>query len=1487
MTRKTTFRSALLLLFALLTLPSAAQDVTLTRQSNVSPNDGAVAQQEYAKRYPDATKTVNYQQTGIPSVGSKLVANAKKRPNKATAKAGATPVTITGHLIAHKGYNNNKLGLYTFPATADLTETSLWLNYNFAAGASGFVKDGKYYYTRLISNFGYNFAYAAVLDLETGKFVLSSKSATPANDCQSITTANLVYDATTDKVYGQFYETDYTLSNVFGTLEYNETGNWKRTEIAKLQNRYVAMAVNSQGQIYGIDINGRLNKIDKTNGTETLVGQTGVTPNANRQAATSDPKTGEIYWAAMTDDGSALYRVDPTTATATKIHDFADGDQFASLYIPAPEAEDGAPTAITDLKAGIEHSNLNAANVTFTMPAKTYDGTQTLSGSLNYAVYSGTDTIKGTAEAGQSVSLTMQSLPDGNNDIYAYTTNSVGNSPKAKVSVFAGPDKPQGPTAVSLSANGKDVTLTWQAPSDTGVNKGYIDPATITYDVIRYPGAVKVADHQQGTSFSETLTTDSMFALTYGIVAYSGNNASEEVKSNKVVIGDYLLPPYTQGFDDESSLDLFTILDSNNDGTTWEYNRYSNNVRYRYNRNNAADDWLLTPALKLEADKSYKFSFKVKAGSTSYPEKIAMAYGEGTDPSKYEVALEPTEIKSTDFIVYNFTIANLSGNIHFGFHALSDANMSGITIDDISIDEGTSVNAPDSVKAITLTPGAKGALSGQLQFTAPSKTIKGDALTAISKVVVLQGDSTVATVSNVSPGTVQTVSLNNVANGYNTYTILPYNESGKGREASATEYFGIDLPTYPDNISLKDNGDGTLKMTWDAVPTTGIRGGYVDPAEVTYVVYTVENNALGQPIDSIKAGTSINFKVANINSGDQGLDYYAVQPHNALGGGQAIMDRIVVGAPVVLPFKESVPGGVLQEKFWWSQHRGDNTWGYSTSSADDDGGSLQFSAAQAGDEAWMNTAKFSLEGVKNPILSYAYYVYPGHDIDFTVEASKAQQSVENIASHNMKGETAEGWRYEYIPLTKLSGAKYAFLQFHAKSAEAAFGTNIDDIHIYDAQDNDLALATKAPLSAYVSEKVSVNATVSNLGLNPTKGSYTVSLYANGKLVDKVSADSVLAALSGKKQVSLSFTPSAADSAVVSLRTELTYDGDADVTNNNDTLSLRIVQNSLPAVDNLTGQGETNVSLSWTQPSGDNYEADKLDDFEGYPAWSKDIIGDYKLLDIDRAPTYGISGASYLHKGEAMAYMVFDADSIGMGGTAQFGAHSGKQYLIDLGVNPSNSAAPNGSNDDWLISPQLTGKAQTISFYAKSLSNDYKERYEVLYSTTGRDTADFKRIVLGGDELNQASWSQVKVELPDGAKYFAIRCTSHDAFGFLIDDLSYKFSKSGVSGTLTGYNIYRDGVLIATVGATTTSYTDNPGDGNHTYYVTAIYDGQEGPLSNAVSITVTTGISGVNGSAVQPFDVYTTDGILMRSNVTSTKGLNKGVYIVNGQKVIVR
>ena len=36
-----------------------------------------------------------------------------------------------------------------------------------------------------------------------------------------------------------------------------------------------------------------------------------------------------------------------------------------------------------------------------------------------------------------------------------------------------------------------------------------------------------------------------------------------------------------------------------------------------------------------------------------------------------------------------------------------------------------------------------------------------------------------------------------------------------------------------------------------------------------------------------------------------------------------------------------------------------------------------------------------------------------------------------------------------------------------------------------------------------------------------------------------------------------------------------------------------------------------------------------------------------------------------------------------------------------------------------------------------------------------------------------------------------------------------------------------------------------------------------------------------------FDVYTTTGVKVRSNATSLKGLPRGIYMINGKKVLVK
>ena len=66
----------------------------------------------------------------------------------------------------------------------------------------------------------------------------------------------------------------------------------------------------------------------------------------------------------------------------------------------------------------------------------------------------------------------------------------------------------------------------------------------------------------------------------------------------------------------------------------------------------------------------------------------------------------------------------------------------------------------------------------------------------------------------------------------------------------------------------------------------------------------------------------------------------------------------------------------------------------------------------------------------------------------------------------------------------------------------------------------------------------------------------------------------------------------------------------------------------------------------------------------------------------------------------------------------FKAHSGTKFFASL-FNYDASQV-----DDWLISPLLSGSAQTLTFWAKSYSKDYLEYMEVLTSSTNANTESF-------------------------------------------------------------------------------------------------------------------------------------------------------------------
>ena len=183
-------------------------------------------------------------------------------------------------------------------------------------------------------------------------------------------------------------------------------------------------------------------------------------------------------------------------------------------------------------------------------------------------------------------------------------------------------------------------------------------------------------------------------------------------------------------------------------------------------------------------------------------------------------------------------------------------------------------------------------------------------------------------------------------------------------------------------------------------------------------------------------------------------------------------------------------------------------------------------------------------------------------------------------------------------------------------------------------------------------------------------------------------------------------------------------------------------------------------------------------------------------------------------------------------------------------------------------------------------NDYgAQTYQVLYSTTGKETADFELIEEVVD--NAGTWNNASYNLPEGTKYFAIRNITGGDEGFIlaVDNITYLVGGSDA----TGFNIYYNGELIATVEGDVTTFLVDPTTiqaGEQTFAVSALYaNGQESkPVE--VTVNVTTAIQNIVVSDSKPADVYTLDGKLVRQQAKSLDGL-KGVFVVNGKAVIVK
>lgn len=248
----------------------------------------------------------------------------------------------------------------------------------------------------------------------------------------------------------------------------------------------------------------------------------------------------------------------------------------------------------------------------------------------------------------------------------------------------------------------------------------------------------------------------------------------------------------------------------------------------------------------------------------------------------------------------------------------------------------------------------------------------------------------------------------------------------------------------------------------------------------------------------------------------------------------------------------------------------------------------------------------------------------------------------------------------------------------------------------------------------------------------------------------------------------------------------------------------------------------------------------------------------------------------------------------------FSAVSGSKYLVAM-------YAKGGRNDDWAISPELSGEMQYISFFAKSYSSSASEEFEVLASSNGIAVEDFS--IVGKVPAVPRAWTAYEYLLPAGTKHFAIRYCADDAMMLMIDDIRYNALGKDDRLTLAGFNIYRNGQKVNDKPVEDFDFTDNTATEKlNSYVATAVYTAGESAASNTVSLELSSiaelgsaisisadensiVISGANGMTVNAFTPDGRNVASLKADATTRIPVTAGIYLVqvNGSttKLIVR
>lgn len=987
----------------------------------------------------------------------------------------------------------------------------------------------------------------------------------------------------------------------------------------------------------------------------------------------------------------------------------------------------------------------------------------------------------------------------------------------------------------------------------------------------------------------------------YTFMAFNAAGQGEPAMVTVMVLST----PYANDFNNKKSLENYTMI--NNVGTSTNFS-LQNDMARLFTDEYGHDNWIITPPITLQAGMYYMLNFMAKAKENK-GEILDVMLGKAPTPEMLtQGIMTGIELDKADNIFMGnreeyFTVEE-SGQYYLAFHVTGEegrGNNTEIYIDNLSISAGINGVQPDRGE-LTVTPAADGSLKAELSYTAATKSLNGNDLNANSTQDVyfyINGEQTPSgRTFKAYPG--QKVSIE-----VEVPEDLPYIFSARtgwqGRVSYQDAFVGINIPSYPkpSEIEIVETQPyGHVQMTWEA-PTTDYEGYPLNPdllvydiARLDFVTIDNQTQTVETEVASGVKGTTHEFDALEPDA-DQTMQLYVIRARNIKGkrSSAAVSPYVNVGKPYRMPYQESFshngqPGvktAVFDEQLEGFCHWGIMLDGYESNvkSADGDGYYLAMEALTLDSRGRFYTGKVNLGSGLNPSLTLMVYNHGSADkkdineLEFLIytygdrkwHSLGEKRTVDELCNGN------PGWNKVTIDLSDYAD-NVVLCAVEATCNRFTF-TSIDNIRVWELPANDLTLqGHNTPVSVTPGREFTVDVIVANNGLNTTKPD-SVDMYVDGEKTVSVAGKAIEP---GKCETfTMSYSFPAVDLATShKIVYKAAYVADNDATDNESAeVTVMTVENGLSPVENVKGTADDDmyVTLTWDAPKTDEQSGPITESFETWEPGAASLNG-WTSYDNDGRPILGINDGNNnslvipgLTAFEPASFAVIDNEE-GPLTANSFPAKTGKKFLLSL--CPTGSS---GSADDWMISPELSGNAQTVKLFARNFPG-YRSGIEVLYSEGSMNINDFKSAFVSAVSVDD--WAEASIDLPEGAKRFAIRNISYceESFMLMIDDVTYE-PASGDAVALKGYNVYREAECLAQP-MTRLYKTEEPmAEGTYTYGITARYTNGESPVV-AVEVNVTD--TGISTSIADGVHVFGGEGCI---HITGAEGMNVSVCDLRG------